>query len=73
MRKLLGILAIIFGVCIYLYPTYQKWTLDSGTNAIIKDFEKEYGVNEGTEENSVYKTPVDSKIDTKDKKRKRKK
>lgn len=72
MRKLLGVLAIIFGVCIYLYPTYQKWTLDSGTDAIIGDFEKEYGVDEGTEENSANRTPVDSKIDTKDKKEKKK-
>ena len=64
MRKLLGILAIVFGVCIYLYPTYQKWTLDSGTNAIIKDFEKEYGVedteDEGTEDGNRYKTPADT-------------
>ena len=73
MRKLLGILAIVFGVCIYLYPAYQKWTLDSGTDAIIRNFEKEYGVDENTEDKSVYKTPVDSKIDTKDEKEKKKK
>ena len=75
MRKLLGVLAIIFGVCIYLYPTYQKWTLDSGTNAIIKDFEKEYGVNEDTESENRYKTPVDTypdKIDVTDEKKKKK-
>lgn len=73
MRKLLGIFAIVFGVCIYLYPAYQKWTLDSGTDAIIRNFEKEYGVDENTEDKSVYKTPVDSKIDTKDEKEKKKK
>lgn len=75
MRKLLGVLAIIFGVCIYLYPTYQKWTLDSGTDAIIKNFEKEYGVNEGTESENRYKTPVDTypdKIDVTDEKKKKK-
>lgn len=79
MRKLLGVLAIVFGVCIYLYPTYQKWTLDSGTNAIIKDFEKEYGVedteDEGTEDGNSYKTPVDTypnKIDVTDEKKKKK-
>ena len=47
--------------------------MDSGTDAIIKNFEKEYGVDDDTEDNSVYKTPVDSKIDTKDKKEKKKK
>lgn len=75
MRKLLGVLAIIFGVCIYLYPTYQKWILNSGTNAIIKNFEKEYGVNEGTESENRYKTPVDTypdKIDVTDEKKKKK-
>lgn len=77
MRKLLGVLAIIFGVCIYLYPTYQKWTLDSGTNAIIKDFEKEYGVDEDAEDEggNDYKTPVDTypdKIDVTDEKKKKK-
>lgn len=80
MRKLLGVLAIIFGVCIYLYPTYQKWTLDSGTDAIIKDFEKEYGIEEdveekGTEGGNSYKTPVDTypdKIDVTDEKKKKK-
>ena len=75
MRKLLGILAIVLGVCIYLYPAYQKWTLDSGTDAIIKNFEKEYGVDEGTESENRYKTPVDTypdKIDVTDEKKKKK-
>lgn len=77
MRKLLGVLAIIFGVCIYLYPTYQKWTLDSGTDAIIKDFEKEYGIDEGTEDEggNGYKTSVGTypdKIDVADEKKKKK-
>lgn len=77
MRKLLGVLAIIFGVCIYLYPTYQKWTLDSGTDAIIRDFEKEYGVDEDAEDEggNGYKTSIDTypdKIDVADEKKKKK-
>ena len=67
MRKLFGVLAIIIGVCIYFYPTYQKWTLDSGTDSIIKEFEKEYGVDEDGSDN--YKTPINtypSKIDVTD-------
>lgn len=45
MRKFIGVVVILFGVCVYLYPFYRDWKISENTNSIIRDFEDTYGID----------------------------
>lgn len=41
-KKIIGIIFIIIGISVYLYPEYKEWQINRRTDAIIHDFEQKY-------------------------------